>query len=61
MNNPDNRKDQRRQKFLSKPDKKNEYSEEQRFVSKSKKEMKRRMEDIRGDELWEDWENPDNE
>lgn len=57
--NPENRKDQRRQKFLSKHDKKYDLSEEQRFVSKSKKEHKRKMQDIKGDELWEDWENPD--
>lgn len=61
MNNPENRKDQRRQKFLSKFNKKNELSEEQRFVSKSKKELKKKLEDIRGDELWEDWDNPEDE
>lgn len=59
MNSPEyNRKDQRRQKFVSKNNtpKKDVISEEQRFLSKSKKQIKRRIEDIRGDELWEDWE-----
>lgn len=58
MNDP-NDKDQRRQKFQNKNVKKYDYSEEQRFISKSKKERKKKIEEIRGDELWEDWENTD--
>lgn len=62
-NNSDNNKDHRRQKFLNKSklnsNKKNDYSEEQRFMSKSKKELKRKLEDMRGDELWEDWDDSD--
>lgn len=56
MNEPENRKDKRRQKFLSKnhPEK-DRISEEQRYVSRSKKELKKRLEDIREEELWEDW------
>ena len=56
MNEPDNRKDKRRQKFLSKnsPDK-DFVSEEQRYVSRSKKEHKKRLQDMREEELWEDW------
>jgi hypothetical protein len=58
MNSPDNnKKDLRRQKFLSKSaPKRDSVSEEQRFLSKSKKQLKKKIEDIRGDELWEDWE-----
>jgi hypothetical protein len=53
----DQEKDQRRQKFIDKNLKKREVSEEQRFLSKNKKQMKRKIEDIREEELWEDWEN----
>lgn len=56
MNDSNDQKDQRRQKFLSKTNKKHDLSEEQRFISKSKKERKKKLEDIRGEELWEDWE-----
>lgn len=56
MNEPNERKDQRRQKFLSKNSKKHDFADEQRFVSKSKKERKKKIEDMRGEELWEDWE-----
>lgn len=34
-----------------------EVSEEQKFISKSKKAFKHKIEDIRSDELWEDWSN----
>ena len=34
-----------------------EISEEEKFMSKSKKAFKHKIQDIRGDELWEDWEN----
>jgi hypothetical protein len=32
-------------------------SEEQRFVSKSKKQHKRKIQDMKAEEIWEDWEN----
>jgi hypothetical protein len=51
------KKDLRRQKFVDKNFKKQKVSEEQRFIAKIKKEHKRKIEDIKGDELWEDWEN----
>jgi hypothetical protein len=57
MTEPDNQKDQRRQKIADKHYKKPLVSEEQRFVSKTKKQMKRKMQDIQADELWEEWEN----
>ena len=56
MTEPDNKKDQRRQK-ISEAYKKEKVSEEQRFLSKSKKQFKRQLEDIKAEELWEDWEN----
>lgn len=34
-----------------------EISEEQKFVSKSKKAFKHKIENIRSNELWEDWSN----
>lgn len=56
MTEPDNQKDQRRQK-LSEVHKKEKISEEQRFLSKSKKQFKRQIADMKAEELWEDWEN----
>jgi hypothetical protein len=53
----DNRKDQRKQKFVDKAYRKEHVSDEQRFVSKSKKQFKRHQQDLRAEELWEDWEN----
>jgi hypothetical protein len=62
MNESNDRKDQRRQKFLNKNSnfKNQDFVEEQKFVSKSKKERKKKIEDIRGDELWEDWQDWEN-
>ena len=59
MNEPNERKDQRRQSFFNKNNKKNDFAEDQdqRFISKSKKERKKKIEDLRGEEVWEDWEN----
>lgn len=51
------KKDFRRQKFVDKNLKKQQVSEEQRFIAKNKKQLKRKMEDMKADELWEDWEN----
>jgi hypothetical protein len=64
MNNnnfDNNRKDARRQKFShSKPsNKKYEITEEQKFVSRSKKQLKKKIEEIKSEELWEDWEETD--
>lgn len=50
------RKDIRRQKFTENHLKKTKISEEQRFVSKSKKQLKRQIENLKAEELWEDWE-----
>lgn len=56
MNEPNERKDQRRQNFFIKNNKKNDFAEDQRFVSKFKKERKKKIENLRGEEVWEDWE-----
>lgn len=56
MNDPDNRKDYRRQKLSKNNLKKEKISEEQRFLSKSKKQKKQELEDLRQEEMWEDWE-----
>lgn len=55
MSDPD-KKDLRRQKLADKNYKKHQVSEEQRFMSKSKKQFKKQIEEIREEELWEDWE-----
>lgn len=55
MSDPD-KKDLRRQKLADKNYKKHQVSDEQRFISKSKKQFKKNIEQIREEELWEDWE-----
>lgn len=60
MNEPNERKDQRRQNFFIKNNKKNDFAEDQRFVSKSKKERKKKIENLRGEEVWEDWQDWEN-
>lgn len=55
MLDPD-KKDLRRQKFVDKTYKKPQVSDEQRFFSKTKKQFKKKIEDIREEELWDDWE-----
>lgn len=58
MHDSDNRKDYRRQKLSDKYlNKKEKISDEQKFLSRSKKEKKQKIEDLREEELWEDWEN----
>jgi len=55
MSDPD-KKDLRRQKLADKSYKKHQISDEQRFISKSKKQFKKNIEKIIEEELWEDWE-----
>lgn len=55
MSDPD-KKDLRRQKLADKNYKKHQISDEQRFISKSKKQFKKNIEKIIEEELWEDWE-----
>jgi hypothetical protein len=50
------RKDIRRKNLADKTYSKPSISEEQRFISKSKKQLKKKIEDIKAEELWEDWE-----
>jgi hypothetical protein len=39
--------------------KKEKISEEQRFLSKSKKQKRQEIEELRQEEIWEDWEDGD--
>lgn len=50
------RKEHRRKKLDTKNKEKREYSEEYRFIKKSKKELKNRISQMREEELWDDWE-----
>jgi hypothetical protein len=51
------RKDFRRKNIKNKSlDKKDRFDEEY-YAPKTKKELKKRMEDMKADEIWEDWEN----
>ena len=56
MSEPE-KKDLRRQKLADKSYKKNHLSDEEKFISKSNKQFKKKIEHIREEELWEDWEN----
>ena len=49
-------KDKRRQNIISKTQKKWSISEEEKFLSKKKKKKKQKIEHIREEELWEEWE-----
>lgn len=57
MNDFDNRKDLRRKKINSKNIKKFDLSDEDKFLYKSKKHIKKKKEEMRQEELWEDWDN----
>lgn len=48
-----NKKKNNLQKHKNKHD--NDYNDEQRFISKSKKAFKHKIEDMRSDEIWEEW------
>ena len=57
MTEPDNnRKENRQKSFLDKHRKNNDLTEEQKFLSKSKKAFKQKKQHIREEELWEYWE-----
>lgn len=49
-------KDKRRENLFHKNQKKFSISEEQRFLSKEKKKKKKEIENLREEELWEEWE-----
>ena len=57
MQDSEDRKDNRRRNILNKNLKKEQISEEQRFLSKAKKQKKQQIEELREEELWDDWEN----
>lgn len=58
MTDPDHRKDSRRKKIQENHHNKNTNTadDERRFINKSKKQFKRKIEDMRAEERWEDWE-----
>jgi hypothetical protein len=56
MNDPDNRKSYRRENIEQKHFKKNKTSEEEKLQMKSKKEKKQKVDTLREEELWQDWE-----
>jgi hypothetical protein len=56
MLEPEDQKELRRKKISESHTKKEKISEEERFRSKVKKRLKKEIEDMRADELWEDWE-----
>lgn len=55
MKDPD-RKESRRKIFDNDFKTKIEISEEQRFLNKAKKQFKKKIEDVRAEEAWDDWE-----
>lgn len=59
MTEPDNknRKENRKKNFLDKQKKHFDLSEEQKFLSKSKKAFKHKKLSIQEEESWEDWDN----
>lgn len=57
MKDSDNRKDSRRQNMQNQSRFRQDIPDEQKFLNKSKKRLKKEIENTRADELWEDWEN----
>lgn len=59
MTDPDNRnrKESRKKSFLDKNRKHTDLSEEQKFISKSKKAFKQKKQFLQEEELWDDWDN----
>jgi len=53
------KKDLRRQKLSDKTYKKSQISEEQRHLSKSKKQLKQKLQEMQADEKWNEWEDKD--
>lgn len=56
MTDPDSRKEFRRNKIKNNHKGKMEFSDEQKFVKKAKHQHKKHIEDMRAEEVWEDWE-----
>lgn len=56
MKDTDNRKDSRRKSLENSQRSKRDVSEEQKFMNKAKKQLKKKIEDARADEAWEEWE-----
>jgi len=56
MSDQDKKDIRRQNQFLNKNRQKSKISEEQRYVSKSKKQLKNKIKEIQAEEIWEDWE-----
>jgi hypothetical protein len=61
MTDPDNkdRKENRKKSFFDKQKKPVFFSEEEKFLSKSRKAFKQKKQHLHEEELWEDWDNKD--
>lgn len=56
MSDQDKKDIRRQNQFLNKNKQKPKVSEEQRYISKSKKQLKNKIKEIQAEEIWEDWE-----
>lgn len=56
MSDQDKKDIRRQNQFLNKNKQKPKVSEEQRYLSKSKKQLKNKIKEIQAEEIWEDWE-----
>jgi hypothetical protein len=56
MSDQDKKDIRRQNQFLNKNKQKPKISEEQRYISKSKKQLKNKIKEIQAEEIWEDWE-----
>lgn len=53
----DDRKDYRRKNIKNRFLDKKDHFDDEYYAPKTRKEIKKRMEDMKADEIWEDWEN----
>lgn len=56
MSDQDKKDIRRQNQFLNKNKQKPKVSEEQRYISKSKKQLKNKIKEIQAEEIWEEWE-----
>lgn len=56
MSDQDKKDIRRQNQFFNKNRQKSKISEEQRYISKSKKQLKNKIKEIQAEEIWEDWE-----
>lgn len=56
MSDQDNKDIRRQKQFINKTRQKPKVSDEERYLSKSKKQLKNKIKEIQAEEIWEDWE-----